>query len=185
MPGRHRRPSSRPLTARAAAGVVGASALAIPLVPGAAVAADTPAAPDSASPRVPAPVPGPQQPRTDDDSHAFRGDSVVDTANDEYGKPYQWGGEGPLTYDCSGLTKHVYAQFGVTLPHNSAAQYQVVDHVSKSDMRRGDLVFFYDSGGIYHVGIYAGDNMMWAASKTGEFVHKDEIWTDQFVVGRP
>jgi cell wall-associated NlpC family hydrolase len=110
---------------------------------------------------------------------------VVDAAAEQYGKPYQWGGEGPVTFDCSGLTKYVYDNFGVDLPHNSSAQYDAVRHVSKSDMRRGDLVFIYDEGGIFHVGIYAGGDRMWAASKTGDIVRKQEIWTDSFVVGRP
>ena len=67
----------------------------------------------------------------------------------------------------------------------TAAQYQVVDHVARSDMRLGDLVFFYDDGGIYHVGIYAGGDQMWAASQTGDYVRKQAIYTDRYVVGRP
>jgi cell wall-associated NlpC family hydrolase len=110
---------------------------------------------------------------------------VVQAAAQEYGHPYQWGGEGPLTFDCSGLTKYVYKQFGVQLPHNAAEQYQVVRHVAKSDMRLGDLVFIYDRHGIFHVGIYAGRNEMWAATHTGDIVRKEQIWTEKYVVGRP
>lgn len=153
---------------------MGATTLAIPLVPGTAVAA-TPEQVDGAKGSVTHRL----------DSHRTRGERVVHAAAEQYGKPYQWGGSGPATFDCSGLTQYVYRQFGVNLPHNSAAQYQVVDHVAKSDMRKGDLVFVYDSGGIHHVGIYAGGNEMWAAPKTGDIVHRQEIWTDRFVVGRP
>lgn len=120
-----------------------------------------------------------------DRSGQTRGQRVVDAASEHYLKPYQWGGEGPLTFDCSGLTKYVYNEFGVDLPHNSAAQYRVVDHVAKSDKRLGDLIFIYDEGGIFHVGIYAGGDQMWAATKTGDVVRKQEIWTDSYVVGRP
>lgn len=118
-------------------------------------------------------------------SHDSRGARVVHAASKEWGHPYVYGGEGPLVFDCSGLTKYVYDKFGVSLPHNAAAQYQVVDHVARSDMRLGDLVFFYDDGGIYHVGIYAGGDQMWAASQTGDYVRKQAIYTDRYVVGRP
>ncbi|HWL98530.1 MAG TPA: C40 family peptidase [Nocardioidaceae bacterium] len=113
------------------------------------------------------------------------GARVVRAAAEERGEPYKYGADGPVSFDCSGLTQHVYAQFGVELPHNSAAQYRAVEHVAKADMRRGDMLFFHDQGGIYHVGIYAGGKQMWAAENPGEDVRKHDIWTDRFVVGRP
>jgi cell wall-associated NlpC family hydrolase len=113
------------------------------------------------------------------------GAQVVRAAAGEHGEPYKYGANGPESFDCSGLTQHVYAQFGVELPHNSAAQYRAVDHVAKAEMRRGDLVFFHNQDGIYHVGIYAGDKQVWAAQNPGEDVRKHPIWTDRFVVGRP
>jgi cell wall-associated NlpC family hydrolase len=113
------------------------------------------------------------------------GAQVVRAAAEEHGEPYKYGADGPVSFDCSGLTKHVYAQFGVSLPHNSAAQYRAVDHVARAEMRRGDLVFFHDQDGIYHVGIYAGGKQVWAAQNPGDDVDKHSIWTDRFVVGRP
>lgn len=113
------------------------------------------------------------------------GAQVVRAAAQEQGEPYKYGADGPVSFDCSGLTKHVYAQFGVELPHNSAAQYRAVDHVAKAEMRRGDLVFFHNQDGIYHVGIYAGGRQVWAAQNPGEDVRRHSIWTDRFVVGRP
>jgi cell wall-associated NlpC family hydrolase len=113
------------------------------------------------------------------------GAQVVRAAAEEHGKPYKYGADGPASFDCSGLTQYVYAQFGVELPHNSAAQYRAVDHVAKAQMRRGDLVFFHNQDGIFHVGIYAGDKQVWAAQNPGEDVRKHSIWTDRFVVGRP
>jgi cell wall-associated NlpC family hydrolase len=110
---------------------------------------------------------------------------LVRTAAQERGKPYKYGADGPRSFDCSGFTKYVYAQFGVKLPHNAAAQYRAVDHVAKADKRRGDLLFFRDKHGVYHVGIYAGDKQMWAAANPREDVRKQHIWTDRYVVGRP
>ena len=155
-------------------GALGATTIVFPLAPTIA-AADTPG---------PA-VSSPAGPLRSDGSHDSRGARVVHAASKEWGHPYVYGEDGPVAFDCSGLTKYVYNKFGVELPHNSAAQYQVVDHVSKSDMRLGDLVFFYDDSGIYHVGIYAGGNKMWAAGHTGDYVKKQPIYTAQFVVGRP
>ena len=119
------------------------------------------------------------------DAPAAPGAQVIRAAAEERGEPYKFGADGPAAFDCSGLTQHVYAQFGVELPHNSAAQYRAVEHVAKADMRRGDLLFFHSQDGIYHVGIYAGGQQMWAAQNPGEDVGKDRIWTDRFLVGRP
>ena len=68
------------------------------------------------------------------------------------GNPYQWGGTS-LTHgaDCSGFVLKVYQQFGVSLPHSSAAMRGVGRSVSYSEMQPGDIVCY--SG---HVGIYAG-----------------------------
>lgn len=133
----------------------------------------------------------PATPATSDTTSQDRGAAqvpgarVVRVAAEERGEPYKYGADGPVSFDCSGFTKYVYAQFGIELPHNAAAQYRAVDHVAKADMRRGDLVFFHDKDGIYHVGIYAGGKQMWAAENPGEDVRKQHIWTDRFVVGRP
>jgi cell wall-associated NlpC family hydrolase len=166
-----------------AAGVLGAAALVTSVSH--LAAGDTPEA-DGADPRAPAPAeatppdgPGRVEDRT------LSGVRVVRAAAEEYGHPYRYGADGPVAFDCSGLTQHVFAQFGVRLPHNSAAQYRAVDHVPRSDMRLGDLVFVYDDDGIYHVGVYAGGDRMWAASNPGEVVRTHEIWTDRYVVGRP
>jgi cell wall-associated NlpC family hydrolase len=118
-------------------------------------------------------------------SSQVAGVRIARAAAEEAGDPYKYGAEGPLAYDCSGLTQHVFARFGIHLPHSSAAQYRAVDHVPKSNLRMGDLVFYYDDDGIYHVGIYAGSRQIWAAGSPGEVVRKHHIWTHRFVVGRP
>ena len=148
-----------------------------PLAP-AIASADAPASAVSSPVRM-------SRPHVTHGSHDSRGSRVVYAASKEWGHPYAYGTEGPVAFDCSGLTKYVYNKFGVNLPHNAAAQYQVVNHVEKDDMRLGDLVFFYDHSGIYHVGIYAGNHKMWAAGHTADYVRKQPIYTDNFVVGRP
>ncbi|MGH8869488.1 MAG: C40 family peptidase [Actinomycetes bacterium] len=114
------------------------------------------------------------------------GASVIRLASREHGKPYEWGADGPDAYDCSGFTRHVFAQTGRELPRTSAAQYEAVRHVPRADVQVGDLVFTRtEDGEIYHVGIYAGDHRIWAATKPGDTVRTQEIWTDDYVVGRP
>ncbi len=175
------RPRRRGRTVLAGAvGVVGLSILVVPLSD-MTIAESPPAAPDTAS------GPTATSHATGDVGSTSRvsGVRVVHAAAEELGHPYKYGADGPRAFDCSGLTQQVYQQFGITLPHNSAAQYRAVEHVAKSDMRLGDLVFYYDDGGIYHVGIYAGNKQVWAAGSPGEVVRKHHIWTDRYVVGRP
>jgi peptidoglycan DL-endopeptidase CwlO len=95
------------------------------------------------------------------------GGQAVAIAERYLGVPYVWGGASPSGFDCSGLTMYVYAQLGVSLPHNAAAQYAQLPHVAESDLEPGDLVFF---DGLGHVGIYIGGGEMIHAPHTGTVV---------------
>ena len=86
------------------------------------------------------------------------------TAEQYLGVPYVWGGESPSGFDCSGLVQYVYGKLGVHLPRTSFAQYNAGRHVSRSDLRPGDLVFFDALG---HVGIYIGGGRFIHAPHTG------------------
>jgi len=84
------------------------------------------------------------------------------------GIPYQWGGASPAAgFDCSGLVMYVYAQLGINLPHQSAAQYHYGVPVSRGDLEPGDLVF-YDN--LSHVAIYIGNGQIVHAPQTGDVV---------------
>jgi cell wall-associated NlpC family hydrolase len=115
-----------------------------------------------------------------------RGLRALRRVKSQAGDPYSYGGNGPHAYDCSGLTQWVYKKLGHKLPHSSSAQVGHTFKVKKP--RKGDLVFFYGSGGVYHVGIYAGKRdgrrWVWHAPRSGETVKKDPIWTDSYFIRR-
>jgi cell wall-associated NlpC family hydrolase len=107
-------------------------------------------------------------------------------AEKHYGAPYKYGAVGPSRFDCSGFTRYVFGRLGKSLPHSSAAQYNAagVHHISRSQVRPGDLVFTIRSGKIRHVAIYAGGNAMWAATETGDIVRKQPLAGRDLVFAR-
>jgi len=105
---------------------------------------------------------------TDTNVPAPRYGNVVSIALQYLGVPYVWGGASPSTgFDCSGLVMFVFAQVGIYLPHNAAAQYGYGTPVSKDQLAPGDLVFF---DGLGHVGIYIGNGQFVHAPHTGDVV---------------
>jgi cell wall-associated NlpC family hydrolase len=99
--------------------------------------------------------------------------AVVAFAFSQLGKPYTWGADGPGSYDCSGLTLAAWRSAGVSLPHNAARQYDEMSHPDRTDLRPGDLIFFY--GRISHVGVYIGQGKMIHAPEYGERVRVASI----------
>lgn len=91
----------------------------------------------------------------------------------QIGKMYQWGSDGPNTFDCSGLTSAAWRQGGVGLPHNAAAQRRSIPSVSRSNLRPGDLVFYYSD--LHHVGMYVGGGWIVHASRAGEPIRMRKI----------
>jgi cell wall-associated NlpC family hydrolase len=101
-----------------------------------------------------------------------RGEQAVVIAERYLGIPYRWGGADPQTgFDCSGLTKFVYAQLGVSLIHYAAAQFHEGTPVPPALLEPGDLVFFEPTAlGPGHVGIYVGGGEFLHAPHTGDVV---------------
>lgn len=92
------------------------------------------------------------------------------------GKPYVWGGAGPESYDCSGLTMAAYRSAGVALPHSSRAQSTMGVPVPRSQLRPGDLVVF--GSPVHHVGIYVGAGKMVNAPDFGQVVKVEPLFND-------
>lgn len=97
-----------------------------------------------------------------------RGAKALAYAKKQLGDRYVRNGTGPNGWDCSGLTMKAWGSVGVRLPHSSSKQYRIGKKVSKSQLRHGDLVFFYR--GISHVGLYAGNGKVIHAPRPGKKV---------------
>ncbi|GAA1223431.1 hypothetical protein GCM10009665_12140 [Kitasatospora nipponensis] len=100
-------------------------------------------------------------------------------ARSKLGLPYIWGGEGPVGYDCSGLTMLAWQQSGKRLTHFAADQYAESTPVTYPQLRPGDLVFWTHTGraaDIYHVAIYLGDDRMIEAPRTGVPIKEASLW---------
>jgi cell wall-associated NlpC family hydrolase len=107
---------------------------------------------------------------------------VLAIAAQYQGLPYHYGGTSPSTgFDCSGFTQWVFKQIGISLPRTAEEQRQAVTPVSNP--QPGDLVFF--GAPAYHMGIYAGNGMMWDSPRTGEVVDLRSIWSSNVTYGRP
>jgi cell wall-associated NlpC family hydrolase len=109
----------------------------------------------------------------------YAGAVVLSEAARHVGAPYVYGADGPGAFDCSGFTRYVYARLGVNLPHNSEAQAAMTRTVSRSEARIGDLVHMPG-----HVGIYAGNGLMYDAPHTGAFVTLRRIFTSNYTIHR-
>jgi cell wall-associated NlpC family hydrolase len=68
-------------------------------------------------------------------------------------------------FQCSGLTQYAWQAAGVSLTHFTGAQRREGTPVSRSELRPGDLVFFYSD--LHHVGMYVGNGLMVHASRSG------------------
>ncbi len=110
---------------------------------------------------------------------------VVSSALSYQGVPYVFGGTSPGGFDCSGYTRYVFAQAGINLPRMADEQYYQSQRINRSDLSRGDLVYFTTyTAGISHVGIYLGDGQFISAtSSAGVAIRSlgDSYWGPRYV----
>lgn len=97
---------------------------------------------------------------------AAKGRAALAFAKRQLGKPYQWGAEGPARYDCSGLVLAAWNSVGVSMPRTARAQYAAERRISKSQLRPGDLVFYYGQTP-KHVAMYVGNGRIIHAPRPG------------------
>lgn len=93
------------------------------------------------------------------------GERAVRYAVEQLGKPYEWGAEGPATYDCSGLTSEAWGAAGTPIPRTSQDQWARLERIELADLRPGDLVVYFPEA--THVALYLGDGMVVQAPRPG------------------
>jgi peptidoglycan DL-endopeptidase CwlO len=110
--------------------------------------------------------------------------AAISFAYAQLGKPYVWGGAGPDSFDCSGLTMRAWGAAGVGLPHSAAGQQAMLPAVSLSALEPGDLVFFGRPA--FHVAIYIGGGRIIQAPHTGTVVQISSLaYMPPTSAGRP
>jgi len=108
-------------------------------------------------------------PGTGSSSSSGKGAVALAYAVKQIGKPYVFGADGPGSFDCSGLTSAAWRAAGVSIPRTSRTQSTGAGRsVAKSDLKPGDLIFFYSP--VSHVAIYAGNGMVVHAPHPGASV---------------
>ncbi|WP_307806838.1 NlpC/P60 family protein, partial [Streptomyces sp. FH025] len=99
-------------------------------------------------------------------SQAGRG--AVAFALAQVGKPYLWGGTGPGSYDCSGLTSQAWLHAGTPIPRTSQEQWAQLQRVPLNQLRPGDLVIYFQDAS--HVAMYIGGGLIVQAPRPGAFI---------------
>jgi cell wall-associated NlpC family hydrolase len=93
---------------------------------------------------------------------------AVAAAMTRLGDRYVFGATGPTRFDCSGLVQWAYRQAGISTTHYTGTLWNDYRHIPESQLKPGDLVFFYRDH--HHVGIYIGNGLMINAPHTGDVV---------------
>jgi cell wall-associated NlpC family hydrolase len=106
----------------------------------------------------------------------------------QIGDPYRYGARGPGSFDCSGLVQYSYQKAGFrNVPRTSSQQARAAHRIPRSHLRRGDLMFFHDGGGVYHVGMFLrwthGRALMVHAPSPGKRVQRAHPWTNSWFAG--
>ena len=104
--------------------------------------------------------------------------AAISFAEAQLGKAYVYGGTGPDTWDCSGLTQAALAQAGISIPRTSEEQAAAATPVSMNALEPGDLLFWSTDGtaaNAYHVAIYVGNGEYVEAANPSAGVKTDTI----------
>ncbi|TCS83600.1 C40 family peptidase [Tepidibacillus fermentans] len=77
-------------------------------------------------------------------------DAIIQTGLKYWGVDYKFGADydkdGSYLFDCSSFTQKVYGENGIKLPRSSRQQSTVGTYIKRSDIRKGDLLFFATAG---------------------------------------
>jgi peptidoglycan DL-endopeptidase CwlO len=150
-----------------------------------AAATPAPSPSPTASPTAnPSPTPTPTPTSEPAPSTRRSAQVAVDTALAQVGKPYQWGGSGPNSFDCSGLTSFAWRAAGVDITRTSRSQYAATTRISRGQLQPGDLIFYGSSvATISHVAMYIGGTNVVEAPYSGQNVRVRDGLSRSDIVG--
>ncbi|WP_445256248.1 C40 family peptidase [Nocardioides aurantiacus] len=113
--------------------------------------------------------------------------NATNIALNQVGDPYRYGGTGPNAFDCSGLIYYSYRKAGISVPRTSGQQAAHARRIAKSNLRRGDLMFFQNGGRVYHAAVFLGWKdgraQLLHSPGTGKRVQVVRTWTTQWFGG--
>lgn len=106
--------------------------------------------------------------------NAARGLAAVRYALTQVGKPYSYSANPPNSWDCSKLTAAAWAAAGVSLTPVSYVQANEVKRISTTELRPGDLLFYFN--GAHHVAMYIGGEKIVEAASPEHGVWVTTAW---------
>jgi cell wall-associated NlpC family hydrolase len=125
---------------------------------------------------------------------ASKAQNIINLGLKYRGTPYEFGAKPgqTRTFDCSSFVQYLYKRYGVSLPRTSRAQAKVGKYVSKSNLKKGDLVFFWTArsgkGKVGHVAIYMGNGKILHTYKKGIGVTVSNLnssyWKSHYITAR-
>ena len=103
------------------------------------------------------------------------------------GTKYAFGGDSNRGIDCSTLTRRVYREvYGYELPRKTDQQIKIGSHISKENLKPGDIVFFRPDEKNNHTAVYLGDTLFINASTSKGVVIstlENTYWNKYFKYG--
>jgi lipoprotein Spr len=122
----------------------------------------------------------------DVDVESLKNLTLLGFIDDWFGTRYRYGGETKRGIDCSALTGALLlAVYGFNMPRTAREQYEATEHISKNELKEGDLVFFNTRGGVSHVGVYLDNDYFVQASSHGVTISNldDHYYSKRFICG--
>ena len=109
---------------------------------------------------------------------------AANVALQQIGDRYRYGAAGPRAFDCSGLMQYSYRKAGIKIPRTSSAQARRAHRIPKRKLRRGDLMFFTNGGGVYHAAMFLKRDrrgvVMVHSPGSGQRVKRAHPWTNRW-----